>query len=296
MKSALYANLGPKSPFIFCVIIAGIDFIFRLLIVEKRNSPKEWFENSDVETAAAAVPAESSISEKLDLPGKATVPDATDGGITLHSHSADNFTETVVSMDIANERKADKAGEIPSASSKTAVPTHNKIRILTLIIKPRMITALAVTMANSFLYGALEPTLTLRLATEWGLNPGQIGLVFISQVVPSLFLGPGAGWLSNRYGPKIVVLVSMVVAAICSLLLALPNEHTGLGPLIVLLMFIGGAGAAFLTPVTAEIAVVVNSQGGREGDGFAQSYGILNMAFSLGKSAVPILCAPWFVF
>ncbi|RUS21766.1 major facilitator superfamily domain-containing protein [Endogone sp. FLAS-F59071] len=283
----LYANLGPKSPFIFCIIIAVVDFVFRLLIVEKRNSPKEWFENGDVETAAA-VPAELSISEKLDVPIKAAVPDAADSGIILYSHSADNFTETVVGVDIANECKADKAGETLSASSETVVPTYNKIQMLTLIFKPRMIMALVVTMANSFLYGALEPTLTLRLATEWGLNTGQIGLVFISQIAPGFFFGPGAGWFSDWYGPKIVVLVNMVLTAICSLLLALPNEHTGLGPLIVLLILIGGASAAFLTPVLAEIVVVVNAQGGREGDGFARSYGIFNMAFSLGCLIGPI--------
>ncbi|KAI9281006.1 major facilitator superfamily domain-containing protein [Umbelopsis sp. AD052] len=40
---------GPPigAPFIFCIILATIDFIMRLLIVERRHNPKEWFEDMD---------------------------------------------------------------------------------------------------------------------------------------------------------------------------------------------------------------------------------------------------------
>jgi hypothetical protein len=44
---ALYHNLGFKAPFVFCVIMAAIDFVMRLLIVERRNNPKEWFDPVD---------------------------------------------------------------------------------------------------------------------------------------------------------------------------------------------------------------------------------------------------------
>ncbi|RUS24577.1 major facilitator superfamily domain-containing protein, partial [Jimgerdemannia flammicorona] len=251
---------GPRAPFIFCTIIAMTDFIFRLLVVEKRNAPKEWFDNDDVEKAGTL--SASEISEKINVP-------------TEKSGISATALDTVIGADNANENKLETAAT--SAASGTLA--RQEVQTLRLIMNPRMISALIVTIVNSFLYGALEPTVTLRLATEWGLNTGSIGLVFIAHVVPGFICGPGAGWVSDKYGPRIVVLVSMILTALCTILLALPNKDTGLWPLIVGLVLIGGVGAAFLSPVLAEIAAVVNMQGGREGDGFARSYAIFNMAF-----------------
>lgn len=39
--------MGFKAPFVFCIIMAAIDFVMRLLIVERRNNPKEWFDDVD---------------------------------------------------------------------------------------------------------------------------------------------------------------------------------------------------------------------------------------------------------
>lgn len=44
---ALYHQMGFKAPFVFCIIMAAIDFVMRLLIVERRNNPKEWFDDVD---------------------------------------------------------------------------------------------------------------------------------------------------------------------------------------------------------------------------------------------------------
>ncbi|KAI8575640.1 hypothetical protein K450DRAFT_260802 [Umbelopsis ramanniana AG] len=77
---ALYHQLGFKAPFIFCIILAAIDFIMRLLIVERRRNPKEWFE--DMDRAAEAnkkqalpTPDEKSVVDSAHVPANTIVED-----------------------------------------------------------------------------------------------------------------------------------------------------------------------------------------------------------------------------
>ncbi|RUS18365.1 hypothetical protein BC938DRAFT_476009, partial [Jimgerdemannia flammicorona] len=140
---------GPKAPFIFSTILAD-DFIFRLLVVEKRNTPKEWFDNDDVEKVAT--PSVTGISEKINVP-------------TEKNSILGTVSDTAIGTDNANENKI----ETTSAASGTLA--RQEVQTLKLIINPRMIFALV-------------PTVTLRLATEGGgFKTGSIGLVFIAHVI-----------------------------------------------------------------------------------------------------------------
>lgn len=40
----LYYTRGYKAPFIFCISLAAVDFVMRLLLIERKHSPSEWFE------------------------------------------------------------------------------------------------------------------------------------------------------------------------------------------------------------------------------------------------------------
>jgi Na+/melibiose symporter-like transporter len=42
--SALYQKSGYKAPFILCIVLAGVDLLLRVGLVERRNRPVEWFE------------------------------------------------------------------------------------------------------------------------------------------------------------------------------------------------------------------------------------------------------------
>lgn len=44
----MYQHAGYKSPFIFCIVLAGIDLILRLFLVERKNNPPEWFEKETI--------------------------------------------------------------------------------------------------------------------------------------------------------------------------------------------------------------------------------------------------------
>lgn len=48
----LYQHFGYKAPFIFVIVLAGVDFVLRLLMVEKSDCLPEWLENEEKEVPA----------------------------------------------------------------------------------------------------------------------------------------------------------------------------------------------------------------------------------------------------
>ncbi|KAG2177477.1 hypothetical protein INT44_007988 [Umbelopsis vinacea] len=263
---ALYHQLGFKAPFIFCIILAAIDFIMRLLIVERRRNPKEWFEDMDRAS-------EAKKKQVLRTPDEKSVVD-----------SAHVPANTIVEDDPAVIEEA------PTTISPEAA-IDNKVSILKLLSYSRMWGALTLTFASAIVLGAIEPTLTLRLSDEWKYNTSQIGVVFLAQVLPGFVSGPLAGHLSDKYGAKIVMLPSLTVTAAMCMVLGIPSQSTTIAPLIVILVLEGFFGSAVLSPILSEIAAVValeNKEDG-ESDGFAKSYAVFNIAFAGGMLVGPLM-------
>ncbi|GAB5590830.1 hypothetical protein Unana1_05730 [Umbelopsis nana] len=256
---SLYHQLGFKAPFVFCIILAAIDFLMRLMIVERRRNPKEWFEDMDRALAEKSTAARDKKSV---------------------AHSA-HVSNTV----------ADESATIPVETADSAPAVDNKVSILKLLSYSRMWGALILIFASAITIGAIEPTLTLRLAEEWNYNTSQIGVVFLAQVLPGFVSGPLAGHFSDKYGAKIVMLPSLAVTSAMCLILGIPGKSTSIAPLIVILVLEGFFGSAVVSPILSEIAAVValeNKEDG-ESDGFAKSYAVFNIAFAGGMVVGPLL-------
>ena len=50
--TALFHRFGYKAPFILCLVLTVIDFILRVILIERRNNPKEWFETTDTSASS----------------------------------------------------------------------------------------------------------------------------------------------------------------------------------------------------------------------------------------------------
>ncbi|KAF9181737.1 hypothetical protein BGZ50_005337 [Haplosporangium sp. Z 11] len=154
-----------------------------------------------------------------------------------------------------------------------------------LIKNKRLLGCVIVTACNAFVFSGAEPTVPLHLATTFDLTSERIGLVFMAFSLPTL-TAPISGALSDRFGAKIVCLVSLVACGASVIVLGLLESSL---PMIILLFtIIGTTGTAILTPVLGELSAVVRTTG--TGDGFARAYAIFNMAFSIGVLVGPIVC------
>lgn len=58
----LYSKLGHEAPFIASMILSAIDFLMRLVVIEKSSAPKEWFEEKNVNNAHDLEKNSSSIT------------------------------------------------------------------------------------------------------------------------------------------------------------------------------------------------------------------------------------------
>ncbi|KAF9951193.1 hypothetical protein BGZ72_007231 [Mortierella alpina] len=154
-----------------------------------------------------------------------------------------------------------------------------------LIKNKRLLACVVVTACNAFVFSGAEPTLPLYLASNFTLTSERIGFVFMSFSLPSL-TAPLLGALSDRFGARVVCLVSLTICAGAVVTASFARDSLPL--MIVLFVLIGTAGTAILTPVLGELSAVVRTTG--TGDGFARAYAMFNMAFSIGVLVGPVVC------
>jgi MFS family permease len=106
-------------------------------------------------------------------------------------------------------------------------------------------------------------------------------------MIPTFISTPICGWLSDRYGPKIICLINLPLCAMFVILLGTQNQYSpgGVAPLIVLFTLQGFTAFAFLTPALPEIAHVAEAESKKVGSGesgMGRSYSIFNIAFGIG--------------
>ncbi|CAO3627750.1 unnamed protein product [Mucor hiemalis] len=168
----------------------------------------------------------------------------------------------------------------------------NNVTILQLLRQHRLLAGMLLAFANGCVYNVFEPTLTVRLSTEWGYDSSQIGLIFLAQVIPTFIATPVSGIISDRYGPKVVCFTNLLICAITMFVIGIPSNKTagGIVPLIVVFAIQGFTAFAFITPVLSEMAYVVQEQNPEGGDsGQGMSYALFNIAFALGGLVGPLV-------
>ncbi|RDI43973.1 MFS transporter [Falsibacillus pallidus] len=126
-------------------------------------------------------------------------------------------------------------------------------------------------------------------AIERGLNltAGQGSLVLSLFSFPAAIIIPFAGFLSDRYGRKRMIAISLWLIITGSVICAASAYFPGYGLQVLLAgRFIQGAGAAGTTPLAMALAGDLFTGGER-----AESLGILEVYNGVGKVAAPIIGA-----
>ncbi|KAF9963170.1 hypothetical protein BGZ65_005439 [Modicella reniformis] len=153
-----------------------------------------------------------------------------------------------------------------------------------LITTKRMIAAVAVTTLEAFDLSSLEPTLPYYLRARFGMTEGEIGLVFIAFTMPTI-ISPLAGWVSDRYGAKILCSCAVIICGCFMLVLSIENKP--LWGIVLTLIGIGLSTSSFIAPILGEISAVVRRTGDKAA--YARAFAIFNIAFSFGMLIGPIL-------
>ncbi|KAL9552935.1 hypothetical protein MBANPS3_003518 [Mucor bainieri] len=171
-------------------------------------------------------------------------------------------------------------------------PGTSRVTWVQLLKQPRLIVSLALTAIVATVMSAFEPTLSMRLAQEWGFNAAGCSLIVLAYMIPSIIASIVCGWLCDRYGTKVVALVSLLLATPSCLMIGFPSQERGSFWLLVPILIMGGITiAGCQAPVFPEIAKVVDKENGssNSSDGLARSYSLFNAAYGVGMCMGPLI-------
>ncbi|KAH7104720.1 MFS general substrate transporter [Auriculariales sp. MPI-PUGE-AT-0066] len=173
LSGLLYGALGYRAPFVFGMIVAFVDLLARLLVIEK----------------AEADAIRSSITPPQP-------PDTSELHVTENTAAGDEPPATL--LPLAND-------------TAPRMPAWKIWRELGFSRRP--IAVFVLTLVYGLVITALEPTAPLRLKDVWGLDATKVGVVFLASTAPSLISGPLTGWLADRYGAALVAAGCILLAA-----------------------------------------------------------------------------------
>ena len=265
LGGVLYQKSGYIGVFGLGLAILAIDFILRLLLIEKKTAASyEDGENMDHRSA------------RSNNEGSQSSENADDG----------NEHEPLLAK---SEVDAYKLG------SKS--PRWMKAYPIALCLQhPRLLVAIWVSFMQATLLSLFDATVPAEAYELYGFDSLRAGLLFIAIVLPYLLLGPLAGWAVDRYGPKPISTIGFGYLALVLTLLRLVRAG-GKAQIIQYCaqLALCGLGLALIgAPGVVEAAAVVeryySANRGLFGENgpYAQLYGLNSMVFSLGLVVGPL--------
>ncbi|KAI5363223.1 putative major facilitator superfamily, MFS transporter superfamily [Septoria linicola] len=279
LGGVLYEKTGIAGVFALGASILAVDFVMRLLVIEKKIANKYYAEDP------------STVSD-------------------LNTSRNDNETNDQSQDSEAQTNGNDNDEEQPLLGGKHPDDSYYKLKpkdeyprlvriipILPCLSDPMLLTALLVAMVQAILLGSFDSTIPTVAKQLFDFSSLRSGLLFIPLGVFDFILGPVFGWCVDRYGTKPVAVLSYAYLVPVLICLRIPHEG-GMDQIIVYSVLLGlcGMGLAGIgAPSIVEAGAIVqkyyevNPDYFGEKGPYAQLYGMSNMVFSFGLTVGPEL-------
>ncbi|KAL9126988.1 MAG: hypothetical protein Q9175_007822 [Cornicularia normoerica] len=260
----IYKSAGYGGVFGLGFAILALDFIMRVLIIEKKTAAK--YDDGEVESFNGHAPQPEQ--------------DAEDG-------PEESEEDPLIRKEESQEYK------IPPDQPRAI----RSFPILYCLKDPRLLTALLLAFAQATLLATFDATIPKEAQELFDFDSLKAGLLFIALVLPYLVLGPVAGWAVDRYGPKPAAVIGFGYLVPVLILLRLVRSG-GKSQIIVYcaLLALCGLGMGVIgSPSIVEASYVVGMYDKSNPDLFgangpyAQLYGINSMVFSAGLTVGPLI-------
>ncbi|KAI0891968.1 MFS transporter-like protein [Annulohypoxylon nitens] len=270
----LYEKTGYSGVFGVAAGVLGLDFVMRLLVIEKKTAAKY----------------DRSLSSNED---RDSIPQV-DGAEDHNDEEASTPTET--SALLPNKPQ-------DSSTYKIHNPLNRITRTLPILLcfrNPRLPVGFTLAFVQASLLGLFDATIPTEAASLFNFTSLRAGLLFIALDVPYLILGPVAGWAVDRYGTKLASVLGFGYLVPALILLRLPSDHLLSGTsnvvLYCALLALNGVGLAVIgSPSVVETSFVVQEYDranprlfGANGP-YAQLYGFNSLFFCAGLTVGPVI-------
>lgn len=163
----LYHRTGIMGPLALGCSLLGVDLVMRLLVVDKKIAAEFGLDHGDSEGQ------------------RQNLEESTEGS----------------AEDALLQKPPNPAYVIPPGQPRVI----RSYPILYCFKNARMLTAQWITLIQAALVGTLDATVPIIGKASYGFTSLQTGLLFIPILLPGLILGPVAGGITDRQGPKTIV-------------------------------------------------------------------------------------------
>lgn len=276
---ALYEKTGYTGVFVLGASILALDFLMRLVVIEKKTAAKY----------TRLAPEDQGNARNM---GSRDLDPNREGGEGGEEETNREPSEETALLP-KKEYEAYKIHGQPNKLIRT-------LPILICLKSPRLLMGLSLAFVQAALLAVYDATIPLEAQSLFDFSPLQSGLIFIALDVPYLLLGPVAGWAVDKYGTKVVTVLGFGWMAPALILLRLPAErYLPRAQNIVLycaLLALNGVGlAAISSPSVVEASDVVQRYD-KANPGFfgpngpyAQLYGFNSLFFCAGLTMGPVV-------
>ncbi|ORY16727.1 major facilitator superfamily domain-containing protein [Clohesyomyces aquaticus] len=264
----LYAKTGYAGVFGLGVAFVVIDFVGRLLMIEKKV-------------------AANYLNSEQNTPTLTPEPDSTNTA---------NESTSLLSQPL-----------LSSSNYRLPEPKWRLTRLLPILLvmkDPGMLTALFIGLIQACLLGAFDATVPLVASSRYGFDSLKAGLLFLPLGGADFFFGPIFGWCVDRWGTKPISVLGFAYLVPALALLRVPVEKNLVGDpelghqiaLYACFLGLNGIGLAIINSASiVECGVVLEKYWKAnpalfEGQApYAQLYGINSMVWSLGLTVGPLV-------
>ena len=191
LGGVVYERVGSGGVFAMGFALLGIDFLMRLLVIEKKTARRY-----------------NSVSDNPPAPND----DST-------SRDEENGEQQTEEDPLLQGKKEDHQWKIPSGQSRWI----RKLPILYCLSNPRLIVAQLVAFMQATLLATFDATIPTEAQSLFGFDSLKAGLLFAPLVLPYLLLGPVAGKLVDKYGPKPAAVLGFAFEVPALILLRIPQ-------------------------------------------------------------------------
>lgn len=277
----LYEKTGIVGVFALGASMLAVDFIMRLLVIEKKVANKYYADDP------------STVSDLNTSRGRDTAS-GQDQDTEAQGDSQGNGEETPL-LGLAGKHPDDAYYKLEPREHYATIAQY--VPILPCLADPMLVTALLVAMVQAILLGSFDSTIPTVAKQLFDFSSLRSGLLFIPLGVFDFILGPIFGWCVDRYGTKPVAVLSYAFLVPVLACLRIPHEG-GMDQIIIyaVLLALCGIGLAGIgAPSIVEAGAIVQKYYDVNPDYFgangpyAQLYGMSNMVFSFGLAVGPEL-------
>jgi multidrug resistance protein len=165
----------------------------------------------------------------------------------------------------------------------TRASAHDAVSLATIMRVPAVAVCAIAVVAGGGTIAMLEPVLSLFLASEIGLGPARIGLVFGGGAVVSAILHPVFGRIADRSGGRRLTLWGLAaVGAVLPLFARVWSFESAVG-------FYAIGAVTFATMITPSLTYMAEATASAGSPSFGVAYGLYNVAWAIGLLIGPAL-------